>query len=983
MKKIFTLFTLLLCVVSTAWADAETVTIDFGQATYTDLVDISLSNSGNTTTSLVDATLGSSATKAYSSVYSIKAASTSFVTKASYNSISAISLYVSTSDKGKTYLTVEICPNADFSSNVTTIQATAVMNGGGLPSNVNNNNQYYKQNYAVQDVTGYVRVTVSEASGSSGKTINVGNIAITYVAGEVKTISTQEFAGVNVAGTAVTKDANENGYSIDGTTITLSNDMFSYIAPTNVTLTNHITYTDETTDDKSVAVTFNGTVTDNYWIGSATIGTIAYTVKVPYAVQSVTDVTINGASISADDLATLTSTKTVTIDGSSLNGIGMIGVTLSGGTTTVTRTFSGNDVTYAFTLNGSDNYSVTLTGVKKTYTAEGSVFSASSDLNANTYTANGVTFTMVNTSKNFQYGSARLNMGEDELVPVKLSTGSAVNVTFPDGKKATKVIVYGWSAEGNGKLYSMKETENGEKSVNVNSDVFYATNVSDSNYPSVYEYELDNWESMYFNPGGSPSQPFVIMDFVFAETQVATPVITPANDSSFSGDTQEVTISCGTEGATVYYTLDGSEPTTSSTVYTDAFNISSTTTVKAFAVKDGLDDSQVATATINKVVSVVTNSWDFTAWSSETKAGVIADTEDWNQYEKANNGGLDFDQNGRSNVSSISSGSSLMYSNTNIAETDGLTFASDAFGLGLIFNLPSATISSTEYTYHGSSYLWLYNKNAVITIPSVPAGATIEIGVESHNGGDARGVTLKNGSTTLTQTDGASTSKVYQVCKWTNATAGNVTVTPSKGIHIYYIKVFSNVETIPVSTKADRSYATCVAEKALDFTEVADEVTAYIATSLNSDNSSVIIEQVTKVPLGEPILVKTATQGATVNVPVIATAEALTANKFAAGDGVTDVTTANDTYYFLKEDMFHKATSGILQKGKAYLKIEGGSNARELSIDFSDGETTGIKNVVNGSKNWFDGEFYNLSGQRVAKPTKGLYIVNGKKIIVK
>ena len=30
-----------------------------------------------------------------------------------------------------------------------------------------------------------------------------------------------------------------------------------------------------------------------------------------------------------------------------------------------------------------------------------------------------------------------------------------------------------------------------------------------------------------------------------------------------------------------------------------------------------------------------------------------------------------------------------------------------------------------------------------------------------------------------------------------------------------------------------------------------------------------------------------------------------------------------------------------------------------------------------------DGEFYNLAGQRVAQPTKGLYIVNGKKVVIK
>ena len=48
---------------------------------------------------------------------------------------------------------------------------------------------------------------------------------------------------------------------------------------------------------------------------------------------------------------------------------------------------------------------------------------------------------------------------------------------------------------------------------------------------------------------------------------------------------------------------------------------------------------------------------------------------------------------------------------------------------------------------------------------------------------------------------------------------------------------------------------------------------------------------------------------------------------------------------------------------------------------FDDGETTSIKQVeALGLK--VEG-YYNLNGQRVAQPTKGLYIVNGKKVVIK
>ena len=79
---------------------------------------------------------------------------------------------------------------------------------------------------------------------------------------------------------------------------------------------------------------------------------------------------------------------------------------------------------------------------------------------------------------------------------------------------------------------------------------------------------------------------------------VATPVISP-NGGSFSGS-QTVTIICATEGAKIYYTTDGSAPTTSSKLYESAFTISVTTTVKAIAVKDGMVDSEVVSATFTK-----------------------------------------------------------------------------------------------------------------------------------------------------------------------------------------------------------------------------------------------------------------------------------------------------------------------------------------------------------------------------------------------
>ena len=58
----------------------------------------------------------------------------------------------------------------------------------------------------------------------------------------------------------------------------------------------------------------------------------------------------------------------------------------------------------------------------------------------------------------------------------------------------------------------------------------------------------------------------------------------------------EVTISCATEGAKIYYTKDGSEPTPASTEYKAAISVTPPMTLKAIAVKDGMNDSAVASA---------------------------------------------------------------------------------------------------------------------------------------------------------------------------------------------------------------------------------------------------------------------------------------------------------------------------------------------------------------------------------------------------
>lgn len=78
--------------------------------------------------------------------------------------------------------------------------------------------------------------------------------------------------------------------------------------------------------------------------------------------------------------------------------------------------------------------------------------------------------------------------------------------------------------------------------------------------------------------------------------RVETPVFDPADGRLEEGETVKVTITCATPGATIHYTLDGTAPTEQSEVYTNAISVSSSVTIKAIAVKEGMLNSKAATA---------------------------------------------------------------------------------------------------------------------------------------------------------------------------------------------------------------------------------------------------------------------------------------------------------------------------------------------------------------------------------------------------
>lgn len=95
---------------------------------------------------------------------------------------------------------------------------------------------------------------------------------------------------------------------------------------------------------------------------------------------------------------------------------------------------------------------------------------------------------------------------------------------------------------------------------------------------------------------GTESQSFHVSLEVTAAEKVKTPVITPSG-GSFT-EPQTVTITCGTEDASIFYTTDGSDVDVKNTPYTGSFTVSETTTIKAKATKANMENSDTVTVII-------------------------------------------------------------------------------------------------------------------------------------------------------------------------------------------------------------------------------------------------------------------------------------------------------------------------------------------------------------------------------------------------
>lgn len=185
-----------------------------------------------------------------------------------------------------------------------------------------------------------------------------------------------------------------------------------------------------------------------------------------------------------------------------------------------------------------------------------------------------------------------------------------------------------------------------------------------------------------------------------------------------------------------------------------------------------------------------------------------------------------------------------------------------------------------------------------------------------------------------------------------------------------------------IAITCEGGYASYSCDRALDFSNSGAE--AYIIKSTTENSAA--LTKVTKVPANTGIIVK-GTKGETVNVAIATgTTDDVTGNLLKGTVNTPTAVEANTAYGLSKADgLFHLMNAGTIPANKAYLlasEVFQGGTAPVLSLEFSNGDATAIDDVRSKMED-VRGDFYNLNGQRVAQPTKGLYIVNGKKVIMK
>ena len=328
----------------------------------------------------------------------------------------------------------------------------------------------------------------------------------------------------------------------------------------------------------------------------------------------------------------------------------------------------------------------------------------------------------------------------------------------------------------------------------------------------------------------------------------------------------------------------------------------------------------------------------------------------------------------------------------------GLVLYESFDGLGASGNFNASNCDNTGWTYSGSAYQGtkaarLATGSAVgsITTPAlnIVSYGKIIITAKGWSTSEKGALTLSGTNCTLKTTsisDIPSTGDDYEVLFEVTGSNPKIKMEASAG-HRTYIDQVSVVYADFNASVSSARYATFCDGIDRDFSGTTIKVYKALATDY-----SVNLEEITDgiVPANTGVVLFSESAQNNVAIPVATTAATgdfsdndliginVTTKIAEAGDaGKTNYIFANGT----KGVGFYKATASGAKLGahKAYLSTTATAATARDFLGF-DEDVTAIESVKTQKA---EGEFFNLAGQRVAQPAKGLYIVNGKKVIIK
>ena len=401
--------------------------------------------------------------------------------------------------------------------------------------------------------------------------------------------------------------------------------------------------------------------------------------------------------------------------------------------------------------------------------------------------------------------------------------------------------------------------------------------------------------------------------------------------------------------------------------------------------------------------------WDFTNISADTFKKIKEGVGDKNTYWGEKDEGNDHEY-----------GSSKRKSSSFAQGQEIKAGASNTFILpelkGLLFNLVKNTsdrfqiVCKNGSEAKGDTYLSLKGNTHYVTIQSVPAKAKVYI---EHNGNEMFNLnTLGVDSIKTITNSNKNCVSVYRLGDTTKDLTFCV-----QNCKLYRIAIVKDNKTIGSADKDYIKYATYSQSYPVDYSlnERLNRtaVTAYSVSANYQSNATFV--NFTKLPnnqsaSGEGVILKTSGNLGESH-PIFTTDVNTTPKKPASnalvgtGDEGTEFATAKKegfqnyiltTRYFHldKEDQvidgnqqcFYKWVKGNVKRNIAYLQLKNPSNANAKTVIYLDwfGDTTGIHGMTAPSQVTSGKTYYTLDGRKVTSPIqKGIYIINGKKIIIK